>query len=112
MLDDKAMIRPPLRTRLAASRRTWKLPFWFTSTMREKSSSLMAWNGARRMIPALLTTTSTPPKARSVSSNSLRTAAASLTSACTQMARPPAASMSRTTAAARSRFFSQLTVTA
>ena len=49
---------------------------------------------------ALSTSTSTPPNAVSAASNSRGMAAGSLTSALTAIARPPSASIARTTSAA------------
>lgn len=60
---------------------------------------------------ALLTTTSMPPYARSAASNNRRTAAGSLASAGSQVARPPAFSMSPTTSRASSRLPTELTTT-
>jgi hypothetical protein len=73
-----------------------------TAIMSSKSASDMSRIGASRITPALLTTTSTPPNARSFASNMPATAFGSPTSACAASARPPADSISRTTAFAAS----------
>jgi len=52
------------------------------------------------MMPALLTRTSTPPKAASAASNMPRTALGSLTSAFAVSARPPLPSILRASASA------------
>ena len=63
------MIRPPLRSRFAASRSVLKVPFRLIAIRRSNSASSLSAIGASRMMPALFTSTSTPPKAASAVSN-------------------------------------------
>src|SRR3954463_13014105 len=70
----------------AASRETRKLPLAMTSCCRSQSCSVVSRSGLEIDRPALFTTRSTPPKARTAARNASATASASLTSA----APPPA----------------------
>ena len=97
-LVEKLTMRPPLRSRRAASRMVLKLPFRLTATCWSKAASSLSAILPSFMMPALLTSTSTPPNAASAASNRPRTALASLTSAFAVSARPPAASILSATA--------------
>jgi hypothetical protein len=55
------MIRPPARKRAAASRSVLKVPLRFTAISRSDAASSAIF--ARVMMPALFTSTSTPPNA-------------------------------------------------
>src|SRR5712671_2488739 len=77
MLEEKLTIRPPFRRRRAASRRVLNVPFRLTAMWRSNSASLLSAMVARFMMPALLISTSTPPKAVSADSNMRATAATS-----------------------------------
>src|SRR3954468_21329995 len=72
----------------AASRETRKLPFAMTSCCRSQSCSVVSSSGLEIDSPALLTTRSTPPKARTADRNASATASASDTSAATPRAQP------------------------
>src|SRR3954453_23700017 len=65
----------------AASRETRKLPLAMTSCCRSQSCSVVSRSGLEIDRPALFTTRSTPPKARTAARNASATASASLTSA-------------------------------
>jgi hypothetical protein len=106
------MIRPPSPMWRAASWAATNTPRTFTATIRSKSSSENWSSGATIAIPALLTSTSTRPKARAVSATAVRTAAGSALSACSARARPPAASMARTTSSAFCRALAKVMATA
>src|ERR1700730_2720516 len=56
-LVEKLMIRPPVRSRLAASRRPLNVPFRFTATRRSNVASSVVAMLDSVMIPALLTRT-------------------------------------------------------
>jgi hypothetical protein len=96
------MMRPPSATRLAACCSTLKVPRTLTLNTASKSSTGPEAIGNSFMMPALLTTTPIVPCARSASSNSRAVLAASATSACTAIARPPCPPISLTTSAALS----------
>ncbi|XQU71610.1 hypothetical protein OJJOAM_004399 [Cupriavidus sp. H18C1] len=89
-----------MRRRRDASRSVLKVPFRLMATWLSNRASSLSASVASRMTPALLTSTSTPPKAVSAASNMRRTAALSLTSACAVMARPPACSICPASASA------------
>jgi hypothetical protein len=56
-LEDRLMIRPPARSRFAASRIVLKLPFRLTETWLPNSASSLSRTVASFMMPALLTRT-------------------------------------------------------
>ena len=93
-------MRPPPRSRLAASRSVLKVPFRLIATWLSNSASVLSASAASFMTPALLTSTSTPPNAASAMANIRATAALSLTSACAVVARPPAFSILAASASA------------
>src|SRR4051812_35208087 len=70
-------------------------PTRFTSTRRAWASSGIASNRPHRLMPALLTQTSMPPKASAAVRARSRTAAGSVTSVGTASARPPNAAQAR-----------------
>ena len=70
----------------AAARETRKEPLAITSCCRSQSASVVSSSGLEIDRPALLTTRSTPPKASAAASMAFRTAAGSVTSACTPTA--------------------------
>jgi hypothetical protein len=90
------MIRPPSRSRRAASRCVLNVPLRLIAITLSNSASSLSARVASFMTPALLTSTSTPPKAVSAESNMRATAAGSLTSAWAVTARPPASLILRT----------------
>jgi hypothetical protein len=73
--------RPPdfIRGRAAAFRK-FQVPLRFTATTRSKSSSLMRRRSWSRVIPALFTSTSSPPSSVWISAASAATAAVLATS--------------------------------
>lgn len=82
-LDEKLMMRPPERSRLAAARRVLNVPLRFTASRRSNKASSVSASGVNPgcMMPALLTRTSTLPNAVSVRSNRAATSAGCETSA-------------------------------
>ena len=100
MLVEKLMMRPPERMCLAASRMVLKLPLRLMSIMRSNAASSVSAMFDSDMTPALLTSTSMPPKAATASANRRRTSSGLLTSALQTAARPPAALMLEASASA------------
>ena len=74
-----------------------KIDFTFTAITRSQSSSLSSTTEARRMIPALLKSTSIAPSSRTVRSTTRWQSADRVTSACSKMARPPLRTISSAT---------------
>src|SRR4051812_13947619 len=74
-----------------------------TSTRRRCTSGGISSNAPHRLVPALLTHTSTPPKAATAASTTSRIRPASVTSPGTASARPPSASHCRAASSSRSR---------
>ena len=96
---------PPWRElmRRTASRAHSRLPMTLMSNMRRQRARLISSTRAlTSTTPALFTSPFRRPSLASTFSNMRSTCASSATSACTVMALPPAARMSRTTSSAAS----------
>jgi hypothetical protein len=98
-------MRPPFCSIMAG--RAWRLhsmvPVTFTSNMRRHSSAGTASSGARTMMPALLTRTSSRPKRVRVAATSALTSSSRATSPRRATASAPNRSASATTASAPAR---------
>src|ERR1017187_5862794 len=111
LIEEMLMIRPPSRSRTAASRMDRNVPLALTVMTWSQSSSLVSAISPTVTVLALFTTMSRPSLLRSASSNSVTTSTALPWSARTAKARPPASATARTTAPAASASWTKLKVT-
>ena len=80
----------------------WNAPSTFTAKYRRHRASVISWNSACPATPALFTSSDTGPSSPSTRRTISFTCTRCATSACTAMARPPAALISATSDMAQS----------